>query len=71
MEVSEPRSQEYYVQYYDVIGWVTLDKYTYYVDAVVYLGQHIEAHPKPDHRVLRVISETVIEVPSIETEKLP
>ena len=70
MEVSEPKSQKYYVQYYDVDEWKTLDKYTYYVDAVVYLGKCVEAHPETDHRVLRVISETAIEVPSIETEKL-
>tara|TARA_R100001510_G_C7598068_1_gene165531 strand:- start:612 stop:779 length:168 start_codon:yes stop_codon:yes gene_type:complete len=50
--------------------WVTLDKYIYYVDAVVYLGKVIEANPKDDHRVLRVYSETAIEVPSIDTEKM-
>jgi hypothetical protein len=71
MEVSEPRSQEYRVQRCDGQDWWTVDKHTYYVDAVVCLGQRVESDPESDHRVLRVTFETAIEVPSIETEKLP
>ena len=73
MEISEQPKTKYYVQFYCMTDkkWLTLDKYAYYVDAVVYLGKVIEANPKDDHRVLRVYSETAIEVPSIDTEKMP
>ena len=70
MQPSEEPKTKYYVQFYCMTDkkWLTLDKYTYYVDAVVCLGKVIEGNPKDDHRVLRVYSETVIEVPSIDTE---
>jgi len=72
MEASEAPKTKYYVQYYCMSDkqWMTIDAYKYYVDAVVYLGKHIEANPSEDHRILRVMSETAIEVPSIDSEKL-
>jgi len=71
MLISEEPKTKYYVQFYCMTDkkWVTLDRYTYYVDAVVYLGKHIEANPSEDHRILRVMSEVAIEVPSIDSEK--
>ena len=71
MQISEEPKQKYYVQFYCMTDkkWLTLDKYTYYVDAVVYLGKVIEANPKDDHRVLRVSKEVALEVPSIDFEK--
>ena len=72
MQISEAPKTKYYVQFYCTaeLKWLTLDKYTYYVDAIVHLGKVIEANPKDDHRVLRVYSETAIEVPSIDKEKI-
>ena len=71
MLFSEEPKTKYYVQFYCMTDktWLTLDKYTYYVDAVVYLGKHIEANPSEDHRILRVMSEVAIEVPSVDSEK--
>lgn len=69
--ISEEPKTKYYVQFYCTIEkrWLTVDKYTYYVDAVIHLGNVVEANPQHDHRVLRVNSEVAIEVPSIDTEK--
>lgn len=69
--ISEEPKTKYYVQFYcmDDRKWMTLDAYTYYVDAVVYLGKMLESAPRTDHRVLRVDSKVAIEVPSIDTEK--
>ena len=70
MEISEEPKTKYYVQFYcmDDRKWLTPDAFTYYLDSVVYLGKMVESAPKTDHRVLRVYSETAIEVPSIDTE---
>jgi len=72
MQISEAPKTKYYVQYYCMSDkqWLSLDKFIYYVDAVVYLGKHIEANPSEDHRILRVSSEVAIEVPSIDSEKM-
>lgn len=72
MQISEAPKTKYYVQYYCMSDkqWTSIDKFTYYVDAVVDLGKHVEANPSEDHRILRVSSEVAIEVPSIDTEKM-
>jgi len=70
MEISEEPKTKYYVQFYSIkdCKWITLHKYQYYFDAVIYLGQVMKSSPKEDHRVLKVNSETAIEVPSIDKE---
>ena len=72
MLISEEPKTRYYVQFYCMSDrkWETVDKYTYYVDAVIHLGKEVESDPDVDHRVLKVMSETAIEVPSIDSEKL-
>ena len=72
MVISEEPKTRYYVQFYCMSDrkWETIDTYTYYVDAVIHLGKHVESTPNVDHRVLKVMSETAIEVPSIDSEDL-
>ena len=72
MQISEAPKTKYYVQFYCMSDkkWLTINKFIYYVDAVVDLGLQISANPSEDHRILRVMSETAIEVPSIDSEKM-
>lgn len=72
MQISEAPKTKYYVQYYCMSDkqWISLDKFIFYVDAVINLGRQIESNPSEDHRILKVMSETAIEVPSIDSEKM-
>lgn len=69
--ISEDPKTKYYVQFYCMTEkrWLTVDGYTFHVDAVIHLGKVVEANPQHDHRVLQVNSEVCFEVPSIDTEK--